>query len=75
MDRGSFWWGEIPRGAPWADLGQPRWGVFSNELFTEHREKFGKNRKVGAKLVRGLTLKKPENRLYNLRNLRKDVFS
>ena len=75
MDRGIPFVGRIPRVAPWADLAQPRWGVFSNELFTEHREKFGKNRKVGAKLVRGLTLKKPENRLYNLHNLRKDVFS
>ena len=75
MDRGTFFVGRIPRVAPWADLAQPRWGAFSNELFTEHLEKFGKNRKVGAKLMRGLPLKKPEDRLYNLRNLRKDVFS
>ena len=49
--------------------------TFVEEIFTEHREKFGKTRKEGAKLVRGLTLKKPEDRLYNLHNLRKDVFS
>jgi len=48
---------------------------FVEEVFTENREKFGKMRKEGAKLVRGLALKKPEERLYNLRNLRKDVFS
>ena len=49
--------------------------AFVEEIFTENREKFGKMRKEEAKLVRSLTLKKPEERLYNLRNLRKDVFS
>lgn len=47
---------------------------FVEEVFTAERGRFSQSRKNGARLVRGLELEKPPDRLYALRDLRKDVF-
>ena len=48
---------------------------FVEELFEENKKLFGPTRKDGSRLMKGLELKKPQERLYNLRNLKKEVFS
>ena len=47
---------------------------FVERVFGETRERFGPARTRGARLVRGLELAKPPDRLYALRDLRRDVF-
>jgi len=49
--------------------------AFVEEIFRENKKLFGESRKDGARLLKGLELSKPKERLYNLRNLQKDVFS
>ena len=50
---------------------------FVNELFATFRERFGPKRKDGARPLRGLAAdpSHPADRLFNLRQLRKSVFS
>ena len=48
--------------------------AFVERVFNENRGLFGPKRKDGARPLRGLAGESPDQRLYNLRQLRKEVF-
>jgi putative transposase len=48
--------------------------AFVEEMFAAFRDRFGPKRKDGARPLRGLAGKSPEDRLFNFRQLRTGVF-
>ncbi len=48
--------------------------AFVDEIFAAFRNRFGPKRKDGARPLRGLTGDSPDERLFNLRQLRTGVF-
>ena len=48
--------------------------AFVEEMFAAFRDRFGPKRKDGARPLRGLAGDSPDERLFNFRQLRKEVF-
>jgi hypothetical protein len=48
--------------------------AFVNEMFAAFRDRFGPKRQDGARPLRGLAGESPDDRLFNFRQLRTDLF-